>query len=62
MAATDEVRADASIGILREMRLIPADEPATMQMLVAIGLPLVGGIATQIAIVELVQWLAGTLI
>jgi len=53
---------NASTEVLREIRLVPVDKPAVMQMLAAIGLPLLGVIATQVPLVELVRWLAGTLI
>lgn len=53
---------NSSVNAVREIRVIPIDLPAIVQLVVAAGLPMLAVVATLIPLGELVKWLVGTIL
>ncbi len=53
---------NASLQAVRELRVVPVDAAALIQLGVSAGVPLLAAIATQVPLVELVQWIVGTIL
>lgn len=53
---------NASVQAVQEMRLIPLDRPALVQLLVASGVPLLAVVAARIPLPELIGWLFGAIV
>jgi len=53
---------NASFDAVRTLRLVPLDASAIVQLGVAVGIPLLAVVATQIPLIELAQWIVGALL
>jgi hypothetical protein len=47
---------------VRELRLVPVDRAAVVQLLVAAGVPLLAVVSRQIPLVDLAKWIVGTIL
>lgn len=52
---------NATVEAVQQLRYIPVDFPAILQLLVSAGVPLLSVVATQVPIGNLLKWLIGTL-
>lgn len=50
---------DAAVAAVQDMRFLPVDGPAVVQLVIAAGAPLLVVVATQMPIGEVVQWIFG---
>jgi hypothetical protein len=53
---------NASVQAVRDMRVVPVDAVAVIQLVVAAGIPMLAVVATQIPLEDLVKWLVGTIL
>jgi hypothetical protein len=53
---------NASVQVVRELRLVPVDLAAVGQLVVAAGLPLLGVVATLMPLKDLVRWIVGAIL
>lgn len=53
---------NAAIEVVQSLRYIPVDFPAILQSVVAVGIPLLAVVATQVPIGELAKWLVGSVL
>jgi hypothetical protein len=53
---------NASVQAVRELRLVPVDRAAVVQLLVAAGVPLLAVVSRQIPLVDLAKWIVGTIL
>lgn len=53
---------NASVQVVRELRVVPVDLVAVMQLVLAAGLPLLTVVATQMPLSELARWLVGAIL
>jgi hypothetical protein len=50
---------NAAVEVVRQLRFVPVDLPALLQILIAAGVPLLAVVATQVPLGDLVKWLLG---
>ena len=50
---------NATVAAVRDMRFLPVDGPAVVQLVIAAGTPLLAVVAAQVPIGEMVQWILG---
>ena len=53
---------NATVQAVQELRMFPVDRAAMMQLLIAAGIPMLAVVATQIPLVELMQWIFGKIL
>ncbi len=53
---------NASVQMVRELRFVPIDAAAVIQLLVAAGVPLLAVVSTQIPLIDLARWIVSTLL
>jgi hypothetical protein len=53
---------NASVQTVRELRVVPVDRTAVVQLVVAAGVPLLAVIGKQIPLVDLAKWIVGTIL
>jgi hypothetical protein len=53
---------NASVQAVQDMRIVPIDVVAVIQLVLAAGLPMLAVVTTQIPLGELVKWLVGTIL
>jgi hypothetical protein len=53
---------NASVEVVREMRVVPVDGPAVVLLAVAAGTPLLAVVATQVPLADLARWVVGAIL
>ncbi len=53
---------NASVQAVRDLRLIPVDLPAVVQLLLSAGIPLLAVVSKEIPLADIVKWLVGTIL
>jgi hypothetical protein len=53
---------NAIVQVVRELRVVPIDGAAVVQLVVAAGVPLLAVVATQMPLVDLAKWIVGTIL
>lgn len=53
---------NATVEVVQQIRFMPVDFPAVLQLLVAAGVPLLAVVLTQVPLGELVKWIAGSIL
>ena len=53
---------NASVEVVRELRVVPVDGAAVVQLLVAAGVPMLAVVATQMPLSDLAKWIIGTIL
>jgi hypothetical protein len=53
---------NASVQAVRELRVVPVDRTAVVQLVVAAGVPLLAVVAKQIPLVDIAKWIVGTIL
>ena len=53
---------NASVQVVRELRVVPVDLAAVIQLVLAAGLPLLAVVATQMPLSELARWLVSAIL
>jgi hypothetical protein len=53
---------NATAQAVQELRTVPVDRAAVMQLIVAAGIPMLAVVATPIPLAELVQWIVGKIL
>lgn len=53
---------NASVQLVRELRLVPIDSATVLRLVVAAGAPLLAVVATQMPLVDLAKWIVGTIL
>ncbi|MGC1953349.1 MAG: hypothetical protein WA970_12440, partial [Gammaproteobacteria bacterium] len=53
---------NASVQLVRELRVVPIDSAAVARLVVAAGVPLLAVVVTQMPLVELAKWIVGTIL
>ena len=53
---------NASVQAVRELRIVPVDGAAVIQLALAAGIPLLAVVATQMPLVDLAKWIVGTIL
>jgi hypothetical protein len=53
---------NATVSAVQDLRFLPVDGVAVLQLVIAAGVPLLAVVATQIPVGDMVQWIVGKIL